>query len=73
MNSPQKLPGCPTCTVTIDGSGALTHEAGCVSEDLRKHKDVLHKIGHLLKEVGITIGETAVEVALPPNFGGSGS
>jgi len=30
------------------------------------------KFGHVLKEVGITAAETAVEIAAPSNFGGSG-
>jgi hypothetical protein len=34
-----------------------------------KHK-FWHKVGHALKEVGTAAAETAVEVALPPNFGG---
>jgi len=31
-----------------------------------------HKIGHAIKDVAKATIETAVEVSLPPNFGGSG-
>ena len=32
----------------------------------------LHRLGHVLKEVGIVAAEVAVEAVLPKNFGGGG-
>lgn len=59
-----RLPGCPTCTVTVDPKGKSSHSPNCVTEDLRKHRDALHKIGHILKEIGITIVELPVDIAM---------
>jgi GTP-sensing pleiotropic transcriptional regulator CodY len=58
-----KLIGCPTCSVTIDEVGAVHHEETCVTVGLAKHKSALQKIGHILKEIGITTGEVVVEIA----------
>lgn len=56
--------GCSTCTVTIQGDGTQTHETGCISEDLKKHKQVLGKILHALKEAGIAAVEIPIEIAM---------
>lgn len=54
--------GCPTCDTTVHGNGSVTHAQGCVTEDLKKHRHALHKIGHILKEIGITALEVSAEV-----------
>lgn len=55
--------GCPTCSVTVHGDGHQTHDPNCVMEHNAKLKAALHKISHILKEVGITVVETGAVIA----------
>lgn len=55
---------CSTCDLTVDSKGQASHQPTCVNEQLKKHRNALEKIGHILKEVGIGVAETAVDIAL---------
>lgn len=66
-----KIVPCDTCAITVNADGSVSHEPDCLRQEHHKLKGALHKIGHVLKEAGIIAAETAVEVAAPPNFGGS--
>jgi hypothetical protein len=62
MNAPSKLPGCTACDVTIDHAGTPIHDPGCPIVALDRHKNALHKIAGILKEVGIGALELGGEV-----------
>lgn len=69
---PMKQIGCPTCTMTIDGQGNATHEPDCVTEQLKKHKDALHRIFGILKEIGVTAVELPVDILTANSMGREG-
>jgi hypothetical protein len=61
--APTKLIGCSTCAVTVKGDGSVVHEPSCVTQEHARFKGALHKIAHVLKEIGITAAEVGVETA----------
>lgn len=58
---PKMLPGCDTCSVTIDGHGEPHHEANCLRQAHSRLKDA---VVEALKGLGDAIGEA--------KFGGDG-
>jgi hypothetical protein len=54
-NAPKILPGCDTCSVTIDGQGEPHHEADCLRQ---KHNRLKDAVTEALKKLGDAIGES---------------
>lgn len=60
-DAPNSVP-CPTCTAGITSNGFVVHQASCVTTQNQKHKDALHKIADILKDIGIGVAEAGGEV-----------
>lgn len=52
---PSILPGCDTCSVTIDSQGQVQHEPDCLRQ---KHNKLRDAVIEALKGLGDAIGES---------------